>query len=314
MHPRRERVCFGFWVLCLLFHSCVPAKAPSCWIGSFLEDKPSAASIREFETDYGKRPAVVLVFLDWGRFPDEAVVRDIYGSGSVMMLTWEPWRAATKQGIDPDAVLEGKENAYLSAFAARLKAIGRPVLLRFAHEMNGDWYPWSAQKIGPEKYRQLFRYVRGVFDRVRASNVRWVFSINAEDVPSSNRYDASYPGEQFVDYIGLDGYNWGLTQPWSWWRSFREIFSGIGEEVFRQYRKPVIISEFGTTSSGGDKAAWIREALASIRKMPEVRGMVLFNVDKETDWRVVPGSAAGRELKKGFSDLYFRSDAERVLK
>lgn len=300
---------FIFFVLglCALLSSCSPLKSGGgCLTGAFLGDAPTVELIDQFETDYGKRPAIVLAFLDWGRYPDEAVLRDVYRSGSVLMLTWEPWDAVSKKGIDYDAVIEGKDNAYISGFAARLKAVGKPVLLRFAHEMNGDWYPWSGQKISPEKYRRLFRYVHGIFERAGATNVRWVFSVNAENVPASNDHKACYPGERFVDYVGLDGYNWGTTRVWSRWRSFKEIFGPVYSETVREYRKPVILSELSTTSLGGDKARWIRDALEEIRKMPEVRGMVLFNVDKETDWRFVPASPAGLALRRELSDDYFK--------
>jgi beta-mannanase len=303
-----KKVVARAWLVgvCVLFGSCTGHKGTQCATGAFLADKPSSVLIEKFKADHGKRPAVVLIFLDWGQLPDEAVIRDVYNSGSVLMVTWEPWSTLKKAAIDYDALLRGKDDAYIREFALRLKAIGKPVLLRFAHEMNGDWYPWSAQKISGEKYRQLFRYVRKIFDSVGAGNVRWVFSINVENVPGENDYGSCYPGDRFVDYIGLDGYNWGPAQSWSKWRSFQEIFSGIYGEVIRQYQKPVIISEFGTTSSGGDKARWIDDALKEVKRMPAVKALVLFNIDKETDWKIASGSEAGRAFKDGLADPYFK--------
>lgn len=295
---------------CVLFGSCDGPKEAGCLTGAFLADKPTAASIEKFSADYGKRPALILIFLDWGKYPEESVIRDVEEAGSRLMITWEPWDASQKAGIDYDAVLDGEDDAYIREFALRLKAIGGPVFLRFAHEMNGDWYPWAGQKMGVEKYRKLFRYVHGVFEGVQAQNVRWVFSINAENVPASNTYDLCYPGDRFVDCIGLDGYNWGTTRSWSRWRSFKEIFLGVYQDVLKRYRKPVILSEFSTTSSGGDKALWIGDAFETIKKMPEVNGFILFNADKETDWRFSPDVASGQKLKAGLSDPYFREARE----
>lgn len=285
----------------------------SCLTGAFLADRPTAASIEQFKADYGKRPALVMIFLDWGKFPDEAVVRDVYGAGSRLMITWEPWRAVQRSAIDYDALLAGKDDEYIREFALKLKAIGKPVYLRFAHEMNGDWYPWAGIKIGPEKYQKIFRYARKIFDEVGAGNVRWVFSINAENVPPENTYAACYPGERFVDYLGIDGYNWGSTQSWSRWRNFSEIFSGVYQEVVRRYRKPVIITEFSSASSGGDKAGWIGAALEAMKKMPAVRGFILFNVGKETDWRFPPDGASGQKLKAGLQEPYFLEAREGDL-
>lgn len=284
-----------------------------CLTGAFLEDKPTVASIEQFKTDYGKRPAVVMIFLDWGKFPGEDVIRDVYGSGSMLMITWEPWRAVQKTPIDYDALLQGKDDRYIRDFALKLKAIGKPVFLRFAHEMNGDWYPWAGAKIGPEKYQDLFRYVRKIFHEAGAGNVRWIFSINTENVPSENAYRACYPGDRFVDYVGLDGYNWGISQKWSRWRDFGNLFSGVYQDVVSGYRKPVIISEFSSTSSGGDKAGWIERALQEIEKMPAVKVFVLFNVGKETDWRFPPDSISGQKLKAGLKDPYFLESWESDL-
>lgn len=277
-----------------------------CVIGAFLGDRLTSALVEKFSTDYGKHPAIILTFVDWGNYPDETAAHDVYGAGSVLMVTWEPWEAVRKAAIDYDAVLAGKDDKYIREFAIQMRAIGKPVFLRFAHEMNGDWYPWSGRKIGGEKYRRLFRYIRKIFDSVGTGNVRWVFSINAENVPDSNHFDFCYPGGSYVDYIGLDGYNWGGSRSWGQWRSFRETFSGVYKEAVRRYKKPVIISEFGTTSAGGDKVRWIDEALREVKRMPAVKALVFFNVDKETDWKVVPGSEAGRVLRNGFGDSYFK--------
>jgi endoglucanase len=299
---------FLIWFVgvCVLFGSCAVPKGTECLTGAFLEDKPSIAAIEKFKMDYGKRPAVVLVFLDWGQYPDEAVIRDVYNSGSMLMVTWEPWNAEDKKGIDFPALLAGKDDAYIREFALKLKSIERPVFLRFAHEMNGDWYPWSGMKIGEEVYAEMFRHIWDVFDEAGVRNVRWVFSINTENVPPQNKYTDCYPGDRYVDYIGLDGYNWGSTKDWSRWTSFKDIFFNVYEDVTRRYKKPVVISEFSSTSTGGDKALWIEDALQELKRMPKVKGFILFNVDKETDWRFVPGSKEGRALRKGWDSSYFR--------
>jgi endoglucanase len=299
--------------LCVLWSSCGTKKGEGCLTGAFLADVPKSYSIEKFSIDYGKRPALILIFLDWGKFPDGDVVRDVYDRGSMLVVTWEPWQAKEKKAIDYDAVLDGKSEAYIREFALKLKSIEKTVFLRFAHEMNGNWYPWSGQKIGGEKYQHLFKYVRKIFAEVGVENVRWVFSINTENVPQGNAYRDCYPGDRFVDYIGLDGYNWGTTQSWSRWKSFRNIFSSIYEDVVRRYKKPVIISEFSSASAGGDKALWIEGALQAMRRMPAVKGFILFNVDKEADWRFPPDSASGQKLKSGLANPYFQRVSKKSL-
>jgi beta-mannanase len=140
-----------------------------------------------------------------------------------------------------------------------------------------------------------------------ASNIKWIFSINWEDIPKEkNSYLSYYPGDGFVDYVGIDGYNWGDTQPWSKWMSFSEIFKNRYDEVNKLLNKPVLVTEFSSVSSGGDKALWIREALSSIKKMKKIKGFVLFNIDKEGDWGFKEGNPSGRALKKSLIDSYFQ--------
>jgi beta-mannanase len=277
-----------------------------CLTGGFIADKPTKENIEEFHTNFGKKPYLVMVFVDWENFVDDEVIRDVYADECVLVVTWEPWYAIDKKGIDYDAVLSGDADSYIRDFAGKLKRINRPVVLRFAHEMNGDWYPWSASRIGAGKYIAVYRYIRNIFDGVGAKNVKWMFSINSEDVPKENNYMDCYPGDEHVDFVGLDGYNWGNIKPWSRWMSFNEIFQKRYHEIAAHFNKPIIISEFSTTSSGGNKSAWIREAMSDIKEMKNIKAFILFNVDKETDWGFAANKESGKELRRQLKDEYFK--------
>ena len=72
-----------------------------------------------------------------------------------------------------------------------------------------------------------------------------------------------------------------------------------------RYNKPVVISEFGSASSGGNKARWIAEAMQEIKQMPEVKAFILFNMDKEADWKLPFDDPSGIELRFQMQDSYF---------
>ncbi len=277
-----------------------------CLIGAFLADSPTRDDIFRFKSDYGKKPYIIMVFIEWRAFVKEDIIRDVYENESALMITWEPWAFKDKSGIDFDKLLAGGYDPYIKDFAARLKDIDGDVYLRFAHEPNGDWYPWSSAKIGNDKYIRMYRHVKDVVDAEGAKNVKWVFAVNWEDIPKDNSYKISYPGDEYADYIGIDGYNWGASQSWSRWMTFAEIFGERYEDITRVIKKPVMISEFGSSSSGGDKRLWIEEAMAGIKGLKGVAAFVIFNVDKETDWKLSPGSAAGAEFRIRLSDSYFK--------
>ena len=91
-----------------------------------------------------------------------------------------------------------------------------PLLLRFAHEMNADWYPWDGVRAsapgthdGPARYVAAWRHVHAVFAAAGATNVRWVWSPNHRSIPAAAWNDAAryYPGDDVVDWIGVDGYD-----------------------------------------------------------------------------------------------------------
>ncbi|MFA5157243.1 MAG: glycosyl hydrolase [Candidatus Omnitrophota bacterium] len=281
--------------------------ASYCLTGAFLSDVPLAKDISDFKNSYGRQPRLVMIFISWNRFPDNRTIEDVYSQGSILVITWEPWYPLKKEGIDFDGLISGSYDDYIKEFALRIKKIGKPVFLRFGHEMNGDWYPWSGTKIGKEKYIQVYRHVKDVFDRSGADNVKWIFSFNWEDLPKeNNHFTLYYPGDAYVDYLGIDGYNWGNTRPWSRWMSFGDIFGKRYAEAARSFNKPILISEFSSTGSGGDKKEWIKQALNNIKSMKKVTGFVLFNVDKETDWSFPADKDSGKVLKEGLKSSYFK--------
>jgi len=306
MRSLRYLTAFFLIILTIIFFFYARSLRSYCFTGAFLADKPSRQEIINFNHKYGKNPFMVLVFIDWNSFLNQRVIEDVYSQGCVLFVTWEPWNAGAKQAIDYDGVLSGEYEKYITEFAMQIKGIGEKVFIRFAHEANGNWYPWSVAKIGKEKYVAIHKYIRSIFDKVGVRNAEWVFSINWEDVPKENSFMHCYPGDEYVDFMGIDGYNWGNTQPWSRWMGFREIFTKRYNQLVRNYKKPIIISEFSSASRGGDKATWIKEAMGEIRKMKHVKAFILFNVDKETDWSFSSNRDDGKELRLQLEDSYFR--------
>ena len=280
-----------------------------CLIGVFSSNHPQKGDVLEFKNAYGKKPAVVMFFIGWPHFMDPQVLQDIREMNCVPMITWEPWNMESKTGIDYEALLSGKDDRYIREFCHQIKAYQKTVWLRFAHEMNGNWYPWSGVKIGIEKYLQLYRYMRDFFNKEQCDNVKWIFSINKDSVPSeNNHFSLYYPGDAYVDLIGIDGYNWGSTESWSRWESFEDLFGHIYKELTSTYPKPILISEFSSTSQGGNKALWIAEGLAALKRMPRIKAFVLFNIVKETDWSFPSSDECGKEFKKMIQDDYFKEN------
>ncbi len=262
----------------------------------------------------GLNASIIVFFLQWpspekqntAQFPGETL-EAITQEGAVPCLTWEPmyYKDDMEITISHDAVMAGQYDVYVTEFARQVKSWGRPLMIRFAHEMNIERYHWGTKKSdyghqSPAAYKKMFQYIVGIFKKIDAKNALWVFCPNAESVPNIsydptagwNRAANFYPGNDYVDILGIDGYNWGTTKTkekdgWeSQWISFENIFKNVRTELITiAPDKPVIIFETASVNQGGNKNQWIIEALSTARQWG-LQGIIWFQVKKELDWRI----------------------------
>lgn len=307
---------------------------PGVYLGSFHGVKSSSISLFE---NIGKGVAISAAYTNFSSaFPNGFVQGNAY-VGRISFLTWEfmPGSSQKLEGYEGrvlEAITDGLYDDILTSWAEGVRAFGKPVFLRFGHEMNGDWYPWSGVKNGggqldgygspdlpdgPERYVAAFRYIHDTFTAQGAENVLWVWCPNAPfDVMESalgpwNRAAAYYPGDDYVDWLCFDGYNWGSSafgqQFNAQWLSFDEIFASSYAELGAiNSDKPIIIGEFASTEDGGDKAAWITDTFDAIRHdFPQIRALIWFHIAKETDWRINSSDAALGAYREAVADDYW---------
>ena len=199
----------------------------------------------------------------------------------------------------------GRYDRYIRYFARSAKAWGWPFFLRFNWEMNGSWFPWGAGTNGnqPGEFIHAWRRVHRIFEEEGATNVTWVW---CPFVGTGLRQ--FYPGDRYVDWTGLDGYNWGpesfLALPW---QTFDQLFASSYRRVARiAPDKPMMVGEVASTGTDEQKSLWIREMFTALRGgYPKVRALVWFNkIDRETQWPVetLPGASAAfaEGLSRGF--------------
>ena len=270
----------------------------------------SGAALDAFAARAGVMPKIAMYYQDWNEGWSTALLNPrflapIVARGAMPMITWEPFldsgEPTNQPQYSPARIAAGDFDPYIRRAAREAAAYGQPFLLRFAHEMNGNWYQWGAiPGNGPKAFVAMWRHVVSIFREEGALNVRWVWAPNVYSPGSAARpFAPYYPGDGWVDYVALDGYNWGTAGP-SGWKSFSRVFGPSYAALTALTSKPMMISETASSGSGGDKAAWIREILTVLpTQMPRVRALVWFDREKETDWQIDsdPASAlAFREL------------------
>jgi len=288
------------------------AASPFFW-GVALDGYPiTSEKLSQIERETALPPQIVVFYLQWPvspvekHFPQETLDL-IWSHEAIACVSWEPmtYHGTTETMIPYREILEGRYDEYIKYFAEASRRWQKPFIIRFAHEMNTERYHWGTTREAfgpdsPEIYRQMFSYIVNLFRRHGADNVLWAFCPNAESVPSSSyqpgaEWNAArnyYPGDDVVDILGMDGYNWGATQTkqkngWdSRWQSFEEIFSPLYEELRAVAPdKPFIVFETASVNESGRLAAWLRDAFAVLYRWG-VRGMVWFQANKEVDWRI----------------------------
>lgn len=269
-------------------------------LGAFVPDVDrSPAKIESFARKAGRRPLIVHTYKDWGNRPFEPrELRGVWRRGAVPLITWEPW------GFPLRKIARGRYDRYVRASARAAARWGRPLFLRFAHEMNGDWYPWG-EGTGARTYKRAWRHLVRVFRRAGARNVRWVWTPYVN--PGWNMpFKSRYPGRRWVDWVGLDGINWGGSSPW---RSFKQLFGPSYRALRRISSAPVMLAEVGSGERGGSKSRWISRALH--RDVPRMAGVKAFlwwsKSDPRGDIRIDSSRGSLRALRRASSRRIYRT-------
>jgi len=232
--------------------------------------------------------------------------------GSIPVLSWSS-QSIPSSLEEPDFqladVIEGRYDDFIREFAEEARDWGHPFFLRFDWEMNGNWFPWAegVNGNGPGQFVAAWRHVHDLFVAAGATNVSWVWCPFVDPGSSLTDLSSLYPGDEYVDWTGLDGYNWG-TNPAAprGWRSFDQLFAHSYEEITDKIApsKPLMIGEMGSSEQGGDKAAWIRDALAKVpSEYPQVRALLWFDkFDDGMDWPIESSSSAVNAFAEGIGN------------
>jgi mannan endo-1,4-beta-mannosidase len=250
-------------------------------------DVPNAdsAAVTALAAKLGVTPSVTSVFLKLDSRSVTQVLRAIPQT-ITPFVTLEPWSRTSQWNGDSNisgqpeyslrSIIDGTHDAALRALGRELYALHRLVLLRFAHEMNGYWYPWAATVNGntPAEYQQAWRHVHDLLAPIAGDQVRWVWSPNIVTglASSAGQLASLYPGDAYVDYLGLTGYSHG--------RSVTDTFCPTVAALKVLSGKPIVLSEIG--SDGPNKTSWLQGLGGFIAADKRIAGFVYFNTSPQT--------------------------------
>ena len=270
-------------------------------------------------------PDVFGTFEDWslGRPMQRDIAATVANRGSRLSITWEPWDSTAgtvhQRRYSLASIVAGRHDRYIDAFARSISQYPHRVILRFMHEMNGFWYPWASGVNGntPAQYVRAWRHVHDRFTRMGADNVRWMWAPNAV-YPGAAGLAALYPGNAYVDLVGVSSYNWGDRRHdgvRTHWQSFGSLLGPSLRRLGQVTSRPVWVAEVGSTSSGGSKAAWMAGMFRYLHRNDEVAGVMWFDLydhKQNADWRIQTEPAAVATWQRGFEARRTIDKRERV--
>jgi hypothetical protein len=311
------------------------ASSPILW-GAYVDGVPwEAGKLAAFEART-KGQAIIHWGQAWSHggqyqpfYPkDFQTVRD---HGSIPMLDWGSWDyccGPNQPEFRLAAIASGAHDGYIAQWAQAAKAWGHPYFLRFDWEMNGWWqFPWAEQNNGnqPGDYVRAWRHVHDIFMQQGATNTTWVWCPNVSSARTTP-LELLYPGDAYVDWTCMDGYNFG-TDLGGQWQSFAQVFGpspfNDNHDTYRELltlapNKPIMIGETGTSTQGGDAGAWIREALTEQlpKRFPRVQAVVWFNWnagDPSLSWPIETTAGQAAAFAGAIASDYFAANQFRAL-
>jgi hypothetical protein len=301
------------------------------WIGSQLtgtEAPWDMGAVSKFEQMAGKPLSLVQFASPFANcatapcsyypFPTSPL-NQIRAHGAIPVLGWGSESspvALTEPEFQLSDLIDGSYDSYIRAFATKAKEWNHPFFLRFDWEMNGNWFPWSERANGnqPGEYVAAWRHVHAIFTSVGAANVSWVWCPYVDPNSTLQSLTELYPGDAYVDWTCLDGYNWGPSaNPPRTWRSFNYLFSPTYRQITGTIApsKPLLVGETASSETGGSKAGWIHNMFEVLpTEFPKIRGFLWFEKeDRGMEWPLESSESSVSAFAAGIKDPRYVGNA-----
>jgi mannan endo-1,4-beta-mannosidase len=254
------------------------------------------ATVKTIDSEVGKAPSAIEWYAGWDQAFQPAAVVSSWELGALPIITWEsmpsndPLTPGQSRADDPTYslanIINGNFDAYIQSYAEAITQLGLPVVIRFDQEMNGTWYPWSERANGNSagQFVQMWRHVWNIFQQVGANNdVIWLWCPNRVDRLSGHAPTLSevYPGDQYVDWMGLDAYYRYVGDPTTFNFTFGKTLAQLNAI---NATKPIFLAEVGAIENGPygnslapTKAAWTTNLFSGIAADHQIVGFSWFD-------------------------------------
>ena len=261
---------------------------PGTYLGVYTARVPASyTGVTDFTAATGVTPNVIPYYSGWYEPFQTSFAMTAARHGAVPLVQMEPTHVSLA------SIASGKYDGYLSAFAAAVRSYRHPVIVSFAHEMNGTWYPWGHRHASPAAFVAAWRHIVTLFRALGAANVTWLWTVNIIDkkkdaIPVPRPW---WPGSSYVTWVGIDGYY--LKPSWQ----FAPLFGPTIAAVRTFTRDPILVAETGAVPAAGQPAK-IADLFGGIRAYG-LLGLVWFNSTDVQDFQITGNAAAVAAFRQG---------------
>jgi mannan endo-1,4-beta-mannosidase len=311
--------------------------ADEIYWGAYIDHGAAEPSrIDAFEASLGKHASIIQWGESWwhdGHYLDFQTnyFESVRLRGSIPLVDWSSWDYCCDEKqptFQLKSIYNGSHDAYIVKWAQTARNWGHPFFVRFDPEMNGWWTPWSEQTNGnqPGDFVKAWRHVHDIFSQQGATNATWIWCPNIVG-PRSTSMNELYPGDSYVDWTCMDGYNWGTDKANTGFWSFADVFAGSWYNgYFNTYQqlqqtapsKPILVGETASSEHGGSKAAWITDMLRTAlpSQFPAVKGFIWFDWnmnDAGISWPLSSSPDSQRAFADGIASSYYAGNEFAAL-
>lgn len=259
----------------------------------------SMKSVDAYTGMTGKQPNLVEYYAGWGDGFDATGVRNAWAEGALTLMSWEPFDTPVGD------IAAGRSDRYIKEYATAVRRLNLPVVIDFADEFNGHWEKWGTDHVTPAQYVAAWRHIHQTFVDAGATNVIWAWSPNIVNPVRNVKLEPYYPGDAYVDWIGLIGYFTTGSD-----NAFDSVFGLTRDRIRTFTEKPFLLLE--TAAMAGERRrADIRNLFAGVAADDDMLGFVWFNHKKRADWRLEASPLALKEFKRLAADDRFGFDVRK---
>lgn len=272
----------------------------------------SVANLDAWESKVGTRADVLQTFVSWeytgqpslSAFPYWRAL-EFAAHGTTLEVTWVPSNPAL--GIDQPrfslaSIAAGQHDDYVQQFAADVRRFGKDVRIRFGHEMNGTWQPFAESNSDNRQgdFVAAWRHLVDVFASTGTTNVTWVWSPNILYAGGPANLASLYPGDEYVDLVGIDGYSYARTGC----PSPDRLFGATLDQIRSFTARPVVIAETGVSTTCSSRDTWVTTLMEWIAAQPDIVGVTWWErAAGREDYRVTTSATTASAYRAGVAQL-----------